>query len=140
MNYYVFTDGASKGNPGQASVGAVCFLNEVPDLNEFKRGYNPVFSISESIGYKTNNEAEYHSLLFALEKLFEKQIKEAQIFMDSELVVKQLNGQYKVKNENLKTLWLRVNELARKGKFVFRHVPREKNSIADYLANLAFKS
>jgi ribonuclease HI len=60
--------------------------------------------------------------------------------MDSELVIKQVNGQYKVKKDTLQLLWLQVKELTRQGDYVFTHVPREKNSIADYLANQAFKS
>lgn len=140
MNYYVFTDGASKGNPGKASIGAVCFLNIIPDVNEFKQGYNPVFSISEYIGHKTNNEAEYMSIIFALKKLNEEKIKKANIYMDSELVIKQVNGQYKVKKDTLKLLWDQVKELTRHGEYIFNHIPREKNAIADYLANQAFKS
>jgi len=140
MNYYVFTDGASKGNPGKASIGAVCFLDVIPDVNEFKQGYKPVFSISEFIGHKTNNEAEYLSIISALKKLNEEKIRKAKIFMDSELVIKQVNGQYKVKKDTLQVLWSQVKDLARHGEFIFTHVPREKNAIADYLANQAFKS
>ncbi|MDH4262979.1 MAG: ribonuclease HI family protein [Spirochaetia bacterium] len=139
MNYYIFADGASKGNPGKASVGAVCFLNSIPDLNEFKQGYDPVFFISEFIGHKTNNEAEYLSIIFALKKLIEKNITKAKIFMDSELVVKQVNGQYKVKKDTLQLLWTQVKELTKHGEFDFTHIPREKNTIADYLANQALK-
>jgi len=138
MNYYVFADGASKGNPGKASVGAVCFADVIPNLTEFKQGFEPVFAISECIGHKTNNEAEYLAIIMALKKLAEANITRAKIFMDSELVVKQVNGQYKVKKDTLQILCAQVKELTRGREFVFAHVPREKNSIADYLANKAF--
>ncbi|MDH4199132.1 MAG: ribonuclease HI family protein [Spirochaetia bacterium] len=139
MSYTVFTDGASRGNPGPAAIGAVCFLNTIPDLVEFKSGFQPVFSISEAVGVKTNNEAEYLSVMAALKKLLAHDIRKAQIFMDSELVIRQINGQYKVKNLNLEKLWIQVKALSRGGEYMFSHIPREKNAIADYLANQAYK-
>ncbi len=133
----VYCDGASKGNPGPASIGAVCFKGQPQNLTEFKQAPQALFQISKAIGQKTNNEAEYLSLIESLEKLNQEEIKEAEIYMDSELVVRQVNGQYKVKNERLKPLYLRVKELCSGNRYRFTHVRRENNQIADYLANQA---
>jgi len=141
MSYLVFTDGASKGNPGPASIGAVCFTGAPCELAEIESGHpNIVFTISEKIGKKTNNEAEYTSVMKAIEKLKEKGIDEAIIYMDSELVIRQINGQYKVKSKTLYPYYEKVKLLSSGKKFQFLHVKREKNTIADYLANMAFKN
>jgi ribonuclease HI len=139
MKYYVFADGASKGNPGESSIGGICFKDRIQNLPEFIDNGQFVFSISKRIGRKTNNEAEYLSLITALEHLKEHNIQTAEIYMDSELVVRQINGIYKVKKENLIPLWRRANELRKNMDLTFSHVPREKNQIADYLANQALK-
>lgn len=124
----MFTDGASKGNPGPASIGvSVC------------RDSEEIFTISEAIGIKTNNYAEYTALIRALEELSKRfKGEEVSVYADSELMIKQLNGIYKVKNENIKPLFLKVKSLIPHfSKISFIHVRRELNKRADELANLA---
>ncbi len=144
MALHIFADGASKGNPGLASIGAVCFDVEkradVPDLEGFLSDRSAAqFTVSKKIGdKKTNNEAEYLALIEAL-----KQVKKGQgklhIFIDSLLVVEQIKGNYKVKNARLKPLWQEAKSLLPDDGFTITHIPREKNQIADYLANEALK-
>lgn len=123
----IFTDGASKGNPGPASIGA----SLVVDNKE-------VAWISQSIGHATNNIAEYTALLEGLRKAQELGYKEVNIKADSELMVKQLNGEYRVKNPDIKVIFLKVQELIKNfDKISFVHVRREFNQRADQLANLA---
>ena len=123
----VYTDGGSRGNPGHAGIGVV--------INDKK--------YSEYIGIKTNNQAEYMALIFALKKIkqvFSKNVinYEIDVYMDSELIVKQMNNEYKV-NENLALLYLEVHNLIieLKTKVNFRHVLREDNKLADSLVNQA---
>jgi len=143
MFYYVFTDGACKGNPGPASIGVFCgqaeSIDKLPSLAEFKIDRSSVFEISKEIGTATNNQAEYESLLAALEKCNELDLKSFQIYMDSQLVIQQIIGNYKVKNAKLKPLFIRAIELSKDRMISFIHIPREKNQIADFLANQAFK-
>jgi ribonuclease HI len=121
----IFTDGGARGNPGPAACAAV--VNN-QDFSEF-------------IGETTNNVAEYHGLLLGLKSAFKLVGKksgevEVEIKMDSELVVKQLRGEYKIKNQDLKLLAADVLPLVNKFKKVsFSHVPREENSRADKLVN-----
>lgn len=146
----IFTDGASKGNPGPASIGAVGFLRDgnysISDfsLSRFKANdLDSVFSLSESIGTKTNNEAEYEALLKAL--TFASKIKDhssislIDVFMDSELIVKQMKKEYKVKKPELKLYYNQIQELSFFSEIQFTHVKREYNKIADFLANEALK-
>lgn len=126
----VYTDGGSRGNPGPAAIGAW--------IETFGKKY------SMCIGEKTNNEAEYRALIFALEKLKlligKKKTKEAQVecFLDSELVVKQLNHEDRVNERHIGELFLKVWNLALDfGAVEFHHIPREKNKIADKLVNEA---
>ncbi len=129
----IYTDGASRGNPGEASVGAV-FCNQ---KNEKIRDY------SEYLGSKiTNNEAEYQAVIKALKKftaLFGKKLAqktEIEIRSDSELLVKQLEGKYKVINPNIQKLFIQVWNLKLDfGKVKFKLISREKNKEADRLAN-----
>lgn len=138
MSYSIFTDGASKGNPGPAAIGVACFQGAVPALSDFKIKPEAVFTVSRRVGLRTNNEAEYLSLIEALSRLVEMNIQDATIHMDSELVVRQMNGIYKVKNPKLQPLFLEAQKLARGKNFNFTHVPRDRNQIADYLANCAY--
>jgi len=123
--FVIFTDGGARGNPGPAACAAV--VNN-QDFSEF-------------IGETTNNVAEYRGLLLGLKsalKLAGKKSEETEleIKMDSELVVKQLKGEYKVKDQNLKLLFADAQPLINKFKSVsFKHVPREENSRADKLVN-----
>lgn len=124
----IYTDGGSRNNPGEAAIGVV--VNE----KEY----------SERIGIKTNNEAEYMALIFGLKKAAHLAGKEkaktaqVEVRMDSELVVKQMQGKYKVKNPGLKRLFLEASAERKNFKTVhFVHIPREKNSQADRLVNEA---
>lgn len=98
-----------------------------------------ILFISEAIGIQTNNYAEYTALIRALEVLSQKYKGEAlEVYADSELMIKQLNGIYKVKNENIKPLYLQVQKLIPNFSSIkFTHVRREFNKRADHLANLA---
>ncbi|MDH5721301.1 MAG: ribonuclease HI family protein [Spirochaetia bacterium] len=141
--YFLMVDGASKGNPGEASYGAVCFeaesLSDIPSLSEFKENKKALFYKSESIGLATNNEAEYAALVEGLRECEKNNLKNITVFMDSELVVFQMQGKYKVKNPRLKEFYLKALALTEKLHVSFVHIRREKNAIADYLANLAYQ-
>ncbi len=129
----IFTDGGSRGNPGLAGIGAVI------NLDGKKNRY------SEFIGEKkTNNQAEYEALIFALEKLKKiagkKKAREIKVncYSDSELMVKQLNHQYKLKEENVQKNFIKIwNLMLDFSEVSFNHIPREKNKTADELANKA---
>jgi ribonuclease HI len=121
-------DGASRHNPGPAAIGAT-----IRD----ERG-NLVASISRPIGRATNNQAEYRALIAALEKAVELGARQVDIRLDSELVVKQMKGRYRVKNAALRPLYLKVGELlSRLEGFTLTSVPRRQNTEADRLANKA---
>lgn len=124
----IFTDGGARGNPGPAGIGAVIYNNKKEKLVE----------ISKYLGETTNNQAEYRALIIALKKAKDLGAKELDIFLDSELVVKQLNREYKVKNKDLAPLFLEVYNLSLNfSKITFTHIYREKNQEADRLANEA---
>ena len=124
----IFTDGGARGNPGPAGIGAVLYNDKKEKVAE----------VSKFLGVKTNNQAEYTALIEALKKARELQAQELEIFLDSELVVKQLNGLYKVKNKDLAPLFLEVYNLSLNfSKITFIHVYRENNKEADRLANEA---
>jgi ribonuclease HI len=121
-------DGASRGNPGPAAIGAV-----IKD----DRG-NLVARLSRQIGRATNNQAEYRALIAALEQAISLGAKKVDIRLDSELVVRQLSGRYRVKNTGLKPLYEQVQQLLGKlDEVSVRHVPRARNAEADRLANQA---
>lgn len=126
----VYCDGASKGNPGPASIGVAGIDNG-----------EEIFTISEKIGISTNNQAEWTSLLEALKKALANEYKEIHVYMDSELVVKQIKGEYRVKNPELIIIKSKVDiQIKQFSHFQIEHIPRHKNQRADELANLAFKS
>ena len=124
----IFTDGASRGNPGSAAVGAV-IKDEQGKL---------ISSISRRIGRTTNNQAEYRAVITALEEAIRLGARQVAIKMDSELVVKQINGEYRVKKATLKPLYQQVKQLLGllEG-FTITHIPRQQNTEADDLANKA---
>jgi ribonuclease HI len=123
-----WVDGGARGNPGPAGYGAYI---------EDAKG-NIVGELSGYLGETTNNVAEYRGLLAALQAAREMGARSLLVHADSELVVKQMNGQYKVKNEKLKPLFLQARALAAQlPKFAIRHVRREENRDADRLANEA---
>ncbi|PIU79556.1 MAG: hypothetical protein COZ28_02640 [Candidatus Moranbacteria bacterium CG_4_10_14_3_um_filter_44_15] len=128
----IFTDGAARGNPGPSAIGIVI------EADGSKKTYR------EFIGYATNNEAEYKALIFALQKVKlvhgKSRSKNLNIecYLDSELIVKQLNRKYKVLEENIQKLFLLLWNLDIDFKEVkYFHIPRSKNAEADRLANLA---
>ena len=124
-------DGASRGNPGPAAVGAVFSQKDGPTL----------CALSLAIGKTTNNVAEYRAVVAALELCSQWRVARVQLFLDSELVVRQINGVYRVKSPDLRPLYQRVMFLARGlTAFQVRHIPRAQNSHADYMANLALDS
>lgn len=135
----IFCDGASRGNPGPASFGVVAFRGKADvSLSSFKEDEaQAFFTGSETLGTKTNNEAEYRAIIFALNKCAELAVIHPTICSDSELVIKQLRGEYKVKDEKMKQLFAEASRLASRIKPLFTHVRREKNQVADFLANRA---
>jgi len=135
---HIFCDGASRGNPGKASLGVVAFLNAAPSLKEFLSDEGvATFSISQALGVKTNNEAEYLALIAALEECAKRKVVNPTIYSDSELIIKQMRGEYKVKDAKMRELFVRAQNLVTKVAPKFLNVPREKNQIADLLANRA---
>ena len=124
----LFSDGASRGNPGEAGVG-IAILDE--------KG-NELVGTGQYLGQCTNNEAEYRALLFGLAKCGEFGRGEIKVHLDSELIVKQIRGEYRVKHPNLKPLFQEsIEKLSEFASFSITHVRREKNSRADSLANQA---
>lgn len=127
----IWTDGASRGNPGPASVGV---------LFAFKDG-TPMATHCETIGKCTNNVAEYRAVLEALRIAVDWGVSRVRLHLDSELVARQLSGQYRVKSPDLIPFYRQVVSLAQDiGSFQVRHVRRDKNTFADALANLALDS
>ncbi len=124
----IHSDGGARGNPGPAGIGAIL---ETPDGKM-------VAEISEFLGHTTNNQAEYRAILAALTKAVDLGAQQVDCYLDSELVVKQLNGEYKVKNKDLAPLFIKIHNLRLKFKQAkFHHILRDKNKAADRLANLA---
>ena len=128
MKARLFTDGGSRGNPGPAAYAYVLEAGDGTVLAEH----------GERIGVATNNVAEYRALVEGLRKAADLQVDEVEVVSDSELLVNQMQGNYKVKNEALRELWLDANELAdRLRKVTFTAVRREHNELADRLVNEA---
>jgi len=124
----IFTDGASRGNPGPAAIGAT-----IKDMQG-----RLITSISQPIGRATNNQAEYRAIIAALEQAIKLGANQVDIRSDSELVSRQINGQYRVKTASLRPLYLKVKQLQSQLKgFTINHIPRQQNIEADRLANLA---
>jgi ribonuclease HI len=127
----IHSDGAAKGNPGPAGAGWL-----------IRDGQGQVLSRQcRYLGRGTNNEAEYQALIGALEEALALGGKAVTVHSDSELLVRQLNGQYRVRNPRLKDLFDRVQDLLRGFReYVILHVPREQNREADAMANEAVKA
>lgn len=131
MTIKIFTDGASRGNPGPASFGFVVLHSS-----------KVIHKEGQYIGETTNNVAEYTAVLKALEYVNEKLKKDEKLqvhlFADSKLVAEQLSGRYKIKAEHLKPIIQKIQLLNLElGGVIFSHIPREQNTIADQLANYA---
>jgi ribonuclease HI len=124
----LYTDGGARGNPGPAAYG---FVLEAEDGTVLA-------AEAEAIGDATNNVAEYSGLVAGLRRALELHVPELEVVSDSELMVKQMRGEYRVKNEALRALFLEASRLARElGAVEFRHVRRAHNELADRLVNEA---
>ena len=120
----IYTDGGSRGNPGKAACSFIIVEND-----------KIIKKYSEFLGVKTNNEAEYNAIIRALENAKDNEIE---IFSDSELVIRQLNKEYKIKKEHLRELNEKINILTKNRKIKFSNVKRENKFItgADFLVNI----
>jgi ribonuclease HI len=136
FGYLIRTDGAARGNPGPASLGAALYDLQRPDARDPRA--RPDASISEFLGVQTNNVAEYTGTLRALELARELGAQEVHLLLDSKLIVEQLTGRWRVKDAKLIPLWAECRHvLGEFGRWTATHVPRAQNSIADALANQA---
>ena len=123
----IYIDGASSGNPGKIGIGYVIYKNDKLLKEE-----------SVSLGVQTNNFAEYMALIFALIDSIDMNEKEVSVFSDSNLLCEQINGKFKVKNQNIYSLFVMAKNLISKlKKFSIKHIEREKNKEADKLAKQA---
>lgn len=133
MKIIIHTDGGARGNPGPAAIGIV-IQDDQGGMDTYK----------QTIGHTTNNIAEYTAVLKSIEFLRKKYGTcevEVEYLLDSELVVKQLRGEYKVKNEELKKIHQQIrSEHAKFNQVKYSHIPREKNKEADALVNAALDS
>ena len=125
MSYQIYSDGASRGNPGPSGIGAV-ILKDGEIVHE----------ISKYIGQTTNNVAEYEALLAALDYCQKHKLSPIEIIADSQLLIRQLTGKYRVKHENIRPLFQRAQDYLSQLKVTgYKHVLREFNKSADKLAN-----
>lgn len=132
--FILYTDGGARGNPGPAAAGAIVYDTAGQKVAE----------LSSFLGTATNNQAEYQALILGLGRIQkivadDHLVKEVEVtaHLDSELLVQQLKGEYRVKNKNLKPLFAKAEELVSKFQRVsFQHVPRSRNRAADNLVNL----
>ncbi|MFA4981235.1 MAG: ribonuclease HI family protein [Candidatus Omnitrophota bacterium] len=126
---FIYTDGGSRGNPGPAGVGVV-----IMDDKKKKK----IKEMCKYIGEATNNTAEYSALICGLEEAIMLDADEIVVYMDSELVAKQMSGEYRVKNADIKPLFEKAVDILKKFKsFEIKHIERSKNKEADKLANKA---
>lgn len=126
-HYIIHTDGGARGNPGPSAIGAV-----------IERDGKVVHTIAQYIGATTNNQSEYQAVHAALEYIHQQGATSADLYADSELVVKQLRGEYKVKNKDLAPWFIKSTSLANQiGRVHYHAIRREENSAADALVNQA---
>lgn len=126
MKMILYSDGGARGNPGPAAIGVY--------LHNPKKTYQKEYGVF--IGHSTNNEAEYSALIKGLEFALDKGTTEIECKMDSEFVVKQLKGEYKIKNSRMKILWTKAKNLEKEFKKVtYKYISRDKNKVADRLVN-----
>ena len=124
----IYIDGGARGNPGPAGIGVVIL----------GAGNRKIKEVYRYIGEATNNVAEYSALICGLEEALSLRAREIVVHMDSELIAKQLAGEYRVKNEDLKTLFEQaVGMLKNFGSFEIKHIDRARNKDADKLVNKA---
>lgn len=125
---YLYCDGGARGNPGPAGAGAVLLDAQRQLLAEAKK----------YLGDTTNNVAEYQGLLIGLALARKHNIRSLKIRLDSELIVRQVNGQYKVRHPGLRPLWEKTQQqLQQFSEWEITHIPRHENAKADKLVNLA---
>lgn len=128
MHINLFTDGGSRGNPGPSGIGAVLYDETGATVGE----------VSEYLGTTTNNQAEYQALVAALALAHTLGATSVACYADSELMIKQMKGIYRVKNQDLAVQYFKAKQLASTfPKITFTHVRREKNKVADALVNRA---
>ena len=127
MKLTVHVDGGARGNPGPAAIAAVLY----------DEGGNVLEERSETIGVATNNVAEYRALLLGIERARELGADELDLVGDSELIVRQVKGEYRVKDAALRELHARVKRALVGERWAIRHVRREENAAADALVNAA---
>lgn len=141
MHLIIYTDGGARGNPGPAGIGVVIYSlkhKSIKALKHTKADLELVEKFGRYIGETTNNQAEYQALLAALKRAREIGAQEVDVMMDSELAVRQLNREYKVRNAGLIPLFVQVwNEIAHFTRVRFFHIPRQKNKEADGMVNEA---
>ena len=140
MHLIIYTDGGARGNPGPAGIGVAIYRKaaKVSKVPEVSKELELVEKFGKYIGETTNNQAEYRAVLSALERAKELGAAELDFMMDSELAVRQLNRQYKVRDAGLAPLFMRVwNATVHFKKVTFTHIPREKNKEADKMVNEA---
>ncbi len=125
MRIRIHGDGGSRGNPGPAAAAAV-LLDSDCEVIETRTEY---------LGVATHNVAEYRSVELGLEALRDKGLTAADFYLDSQLVVRQLNGDYKVKHPDMQAAFKRIQELLEGLDVVFEHVPRAENQVADTAVN-----
>ncbi|HLJ85159.1 MAG TPA: ribonuclease HI family protein [Candidatus Eremiobacteraceae bacterium] len=122
----IYTDGGARGNPGPAAGGGVIVASDGTVIAE----------VSEFLGVATNNVAEYQALIATLQRALEAGCTDVEVCLDSELVVRQLNGEYRVKDAKMRPLHASATSLLRKfASSRVRHIPREENKRADKLVN-----
>lgn len=121
----VFCDGGSRGNPGPAASGVIFTTKSNRVINTFNR----------YIGHTTNNQAEYDAMILALEKLADYSFDRVEFYLDSELVVKQIKGEYRVKNAQIIPLHQKIKVALAKYDYTLTHVRREDNRLADKAVN-----
>lgn len=132
--YIIYTDGGARGNPGPAAAGVAIYDVELNEVDKF----------AHYLGVATNNQAEYQALILGLSRIQKivgdmHTVAETSVeaYLDSELIVKQLSGEYRVKNKDLKPLVAKVEDLVSQfAKVSFKHILRDKNTVADKLLNL----
>ena len=124
----IYCDGGARGNPGPAGIGIVVYDDKGEKL----------LSSGKYIGETTNNQAEYQAVIFALEQIKKFKARDLTFFLDSELLVNQLNRRYKIKDQDLAKLFLKIwNLTINYPKIIYKHIGREKNKEADAEVNKA---
>ena len=128
MKAILYADGAARGNPRPAGAGAALLTAD----------HHLIAEIAKPLGHATNNVAEYTALILGLEEARRRGVDDIEVRMDSLLVVEQMNGRWKIKHPNMKSLAIRAGELWRTfEKRSISHIPREQNALADALSNRA---